>query len=115
VPTITVVRPPSLFSDRLSANGHNDLDCHLFLCDIVGMDETLTIRLSALEKARWEKEAAEVHETLAEYVRAAVRQRVGNGRTSLWEKHLGSTDIAVPAPTNANVRRAFGERRKPKA
>jgi hypothetical protein len=74
------------------------------------MDVTLTIRMSAAEKAQWEKEAAELNETVAEYVREAVRQRARSGKASPWDKHLGSADVAVPAPTNANVRRAFLER-----
>ena len=72
------------------------------------MSETLTIRLRSAEKAQWERAAAAVKETVAEYVRNAVRHR---GRSSLWEKHLGSSNAAVPPPTNANIRRAFAQRR----
>jgi hypothetical protein len=78
------------------------------------MSETLSIRLSEGEKAKWEKAAAEVKETVAEYVRQAVRQRAHAGRVSPWERHLGSASVAVPAPTNANIRRAFSERRRRK-
>ena len=73
------------------------------------MSETLTIRLPATEKAQWERSAAAVKETLADYVRNAVRQR---GQSSLWEKHLGSANKAVPPPTNANIRCAFAQRSK---
>lgn len=76
------------------------------------MSETLTIRLPDGEKARWEKAATEVKETVAEYVRKAVRQRSHAGQASLWEPHLGSADVAVPVPTNANIRRAFANRRR---
>jgi hypothetical protein len=84
------------------------------LYDSVAMSDTLTIRLPAEEKAQWEKAAAEVRETVAEYVRKAVRQRTQSSGTSPWEKHLGAADVAVAAPTNANIRRAFAERRRPK-
>lgn len=76
------------------------------------MSDTLTIRLSEGEKAQWEKAAAQVKETVAEYVRKAVRQRAQGGEVSPWERHLGSVKAAVPAPTNANVRRSFSGRRK---
>jgi hypothetical protein len=71
------------------------------------MSETLTIRLRPEEKAQWQRAAAAVKETVAEYVRNAVRQR---GESSVWEKHLGSARAAVPPPTNANIRRAFAQR-----
>ena len=84
------------------------------MCDTRVMSETLTIRLPAGEKARWEKAAAAVRETVAEYVRNAVRQRTAAGDQSPWERHFGSADVAVPPPTNANVRRAFAQRRRTK-
>jgi hypothetical protein len=71
------------------------------------MSETLTIRLRPEEKAQWQRAAAAVKETVAEYVRNAVRQR---GQSSAWDKHFGSARAAVPAPTNANIRRAFAQR-----
>jgi hypothetical protein len=71
------------------------------------MSETLTIRVPAEEKARWEAAAAAARESVAEYVRGAVRQRAQAASQSPWERHLGSAEVAVPAPTNANVRRAF--------
>ncbi len=80
------------------------------LYDAAAMSETLTIRVPAGEKARWEKAAAAVQETVAEYVRKAVRQRAQTGETSPWEKHLGSAEATVPPPTNANVRRSFVSR-----
>lgn len=55
---------------------------------------------------------AQMKETVAEYVRKAVRQRAQGGQVSPWERHLGSVKVAVPTPTNANVRRSFSERRK---
>ena len=78
------------------------------------MSETLTIRLRAEEKTRWERAAAAARESVAEYVRGAVRQRAEAASQSPWDRHLGSADVVVPAPTNANVRRAFarGSRRK---
>lgn len=79
------------------------------------MSATLTIRLSEEEKEQWEKAAANVNETVAEYVRKAVRQRAQARKASPWERHLGMVKAAVPPPTNANVRRAFAERRKGKA
>lgn len=85
------------------------------VCDTAVMSETLTIRLPAAEKAEWEKAAAAVQETVGEYVRRAVRQRTHAAGQSPWEKHLGSADVAVPAPTNANIRRAFAQRRRAKA
>ncbi|OFW03201.1 MAG: hypothetical protein A3I61_01515 [Acidobacteria bacterium RIFCSPLOWO2_02_FULL_68_18] len=78
------------------------------------MSDTLTIRVLAVEKARWERAAAAARETVAEYVRGAVRQRAQAASHSPWETHLGSADVAVPAPTNANVRRAFARRRRHK-
>jgi uncharacterized protein (DUF1778 family) len=78
------------------------------------MSETLSIRVPAEEKARWEKAAATARESMAEYVRGAVRQRAQAVRQSPWEAHLGSADVAVPAPTNANIRRAFARRRRHK-
>ena len=76
------------------------------------MSETLTIRVPSEEKARWEKAAAAVRESVAEYVRGAVRQRAQAASQSPWEPHLGSADVAVSAPTNANIRRAFARRRR---
>jgi hypothetical protein len=78
------------------------------------MSETLTIRLAAEEKARWEEAAAAANETVAEYVRGAVRQRTDAASQSPWDRHLGSADVAVPAPTNVNIRRAFARRRRRK-
>jgi hypothetical protein len=78
------------------------------------MSDTLTIRLPAEEKAQWEKAAMAVKESVAEYVRKAVRQRAQAGGASPWEKHLGSAGVTVPPPTNANIRRAFAQRRRPK-
>jgi hypothetical protein len=74
------------------------------------MSETLTIRLAAGEKARWEKAAAAARESVAEYVRGAVRQRADTAMQSPWDRHLGSANVKVPAPTNANIRRAFARR-----
>jgi hypothetical protein len=54
------------------------------------MSDTLTIRISTAEKTQWEREAAEVNETLAEYIREAVRQRARSGKASPWDKHLGA-------------------------
>lgn len=77
------------------------------LCDTGDMSDTLTIRVPAEEKARWQKAAAAARESVAEYVRGAVRQRAKAASRSPWERHLGSANVAVPAPTNANIRRAF--------
>jgi hypothetical protein len=85
-------------------------DSHASLCDTADMSETLTIRLAAEEKARWEKAAAAARESVAEYVRGAVRERTEAASQSPWERHLGSADVTVPAPTNENVRRAFARR-----
>jgi hypothetical protein len=74
------------------------------------MSDTLTIRLPADEKARWERAAAAVNETVAEFVRGAVRQRAEAASQSPWDRHLGSATREVPPPTNANIRRAFGRR-----
>jgi hypothetical protein len=79
------------------------------------MSETLTIRLPHGEKAKWEKAAAGMKETVAEYVRKAVRQRAQAAEVSPWESHLGSADVAVAAPTNANIRLAMSKRRRRKA
>ena len=81
------------------------------LCDTRDMSDTLTIRLPAEEKARWERAAAAARETVAEYVRGAVRLRAEASSDSPWDRHLGAVNVAVPAPTNANVRRAFTRRR----
>jgi hypothetical protein len=78
------------------------------------MSETLTIRLSADEKARWEQAAAAANESVADYVRGAVRRRTESSRQSPWDRHLGSADVAVPAPTNSNIRRAFARRARGK-
>ena len=53
-------------------------------------------------------------ESVAEYVRGAVRQRTQAASHSPWDRHLGSADVEVPAPTNANIRRAFARRRSQK-
>lgn len=79
------------------------------------MSDILTIRVPAEEKARWEKAAAAARETVAEYVRGAVRQRAQGASQSPWEPHLGSANVAVSPPTNANVRRTFARRRRHKA
>ena len=71
------------------------------------MSDTLTIRLLSQEKAEWERAAAKAKETVADYVRRAVRVRVQNGSVSPWEKHIASVNLAVPPPTNVNIRRAF--------
>lgn len=92
---------------------HN-IDTPQHLYDTAAMSETLTIRLPAREKAEWEKAAAAVEETVAEYVRKAVRQRAQTGGASPWEKHLGSAAVTVPPPTNANIRRAFRQRARRK-
>ncbi len=84
------------------------------LCDTADMSEILTIRVPAEEKARWEKAAAAARESVAEYVRGAVRQRAQAASQSPWEPLLGSANVAVPAPTNANIRRAFARRRRHK-
>ena len=83
------------------------------VCDTADMSETLTIRVPAEEKARWEKAAAAARESVADYVRGAVRQRA-QASQSPWEPHLGSANVAVSAPTNANIRRAFARRRRHK-
>jgi hypothetical protein len=74
------------------------------------MSDTLTIRIAAEEKARWEKAAADARESVAEYVREAVRQRTKAANQSPWDRHLGSANVAVAPPTNANIRRAFARR-----
>jgi hypothetical protein len=74
------------------------------------MSATLTIRLAAEEKARWEEAAAAAHETVADYVRNAVRQRAEAHSRSPWTRHFGSARVAVPPPTNANVRRVMTRR-----
>jgi len=78
------------------------------------MTDTLTIRVAADEKARWEAAAAAARETVAEYVRNAVRERAEAATRSPWERHLGSVPVTVPPPTNANVRRAFAGQRRGK-
>ena len=78
------------------------------------MSEILTIRLAEGEKTRWEKAAAREKETVAEYVRKAVRERVNAVRSSPWDQYLGSADVAVPPPTNLNIRRALSKRRRRK-
>lgn len=82
------------------------------VCDTADMSETLTIRVAAEEKAKWEAAAEAAKETVAEYVRGAVRQRAQAANQSPWQRHLGSADVAVPAPTNANIRRSFARRRR---
>ena len=76
------------------------------------MSVILTIRVAAEEKARWEKDAAAARESVAEYVRRAVRQRALAESQSPWDGHLGAVDAVVRAPTNANIRRAFARRRR---
>jgi hypothetical protein len=75
------------------------------------MSDILTIRVPSSEKAQWKRAAAAARETVAEYVRKAVRQRTVSSSQSLWDMHLGSAAVEVPPPTNANVRRAFADRR----
>ena len=89
-------------------------DSRTQVCDTADMSETLTIRVPAEEKARWEEAAAAARESVAEYVRGAVRQRAQAASHSPWERHLGSANVAVPAPTNENIRRAFARRRRHK-
>ena len=76
------------------------------------MGDILSIRLPSEEKARWRKAAAAAKESVAEYVRGAVRQRTEAASQSPWERHLGSANVVIPAPTNANIRRAFASRRR---
>jgi hypothetical protein len=78
------------------------------------MSDTLSIRLPTEEKQEWEKAAAAVDESVAEYVRKAVRQRASSGAKSPWDKFFGKADVLISPPTNANVRRAFKEGRKKK-
>lgn len=75
------------------------------------MSDILSIRLRAGEKAQFERAAAAAQETVAEYVRNAVRQRASSRERSGWDKHLGSVVIDVPPPTNANVRKAMSRHR----
>jgi uncharacterized protein (DUF1778 family) len=84
------------------------------VCDTADMSDTLTIRLPAEEKALWERAAAAAKESVAEYVRGAVRRRAEAAGQSPWDRHLGSADVSVPAPTNANMRRAFARRARRK-
>jgi hypothetical protein len=74
------------------------------------MSEILTIRVPAAERARWEKAAAAAQETMADFVRKAVRERARASGDSPWDTHLGLVRAAVPPPTNANIRQAFGRR-----
>ena len=108
-------RPLSpLAADQLPGSQLTSFDNRDRVCDTADMSETLTIRVPAEEKARWEKAAAAVRESVAEYVRGAVRQRALASSQSPWEPHLGSAQVSVPAPTNANIRRAFAQRRRRK-
>ena len=100
-------------SAKVGREGREDaghFDAPTALCDTADMSDTLTIRLPADEKARWEKAAAAAKETVADYVRGAVRRRSESAAESPWDRHLGSADVVVPAPTNANIRRAFARR-----
>lgn len=79
-----------------------------FLYDILRVSDTLTIRLSAAEKARWQAKAKDAGETVAEFVRTAVRQRADADPQARWEKHVGSVDCPVPKRiTNAAIRLAM--------
>jgi hypothetical protein len=78
------------------------------------MSETLTIRLPAAEKKKWQRAAASANESVSDFIRAAVRQRTQVPDVSAWESHLGSVDIAVSPPTNSNVRRALSQSRRAK-
>ena len=80
------------------------------MCDSNDMSETLTIRLPADEKLRWQKAAAAVRESVAEYVRKAVRERAETEEKSPWDKHLGSVDVEISSPTNENIRRSSRDR-----
>ncbi len=75
------------------------------------MGDILSIRVPPGERAEWEKTAAEVRESVAEYVRNSVRQRTQLLGKSPWEKRIGSADIEVSPPTNANVRAAISKKR----
>jgi hypothetical protein len=99
-------------SEHAACAGRSEVsfDNQACLCDTADMSETLTIRLPAEEKARWERAAAAARESVAEYVRGAVRQRAEAASQSPWERHLGAANVAVTAPTNANIRRAFARR-----
>jgi hypothetical protein len=48
------------------------------------MSDTLTIRLSAAEKAEWEQAAADARESVAEYVRRAVQGHAIAVGTAFW-------------------------------
>ena len=74
------------------------------------MSVTLTIRLALAEKNQWEKAAEAAQESVADYVRGAVRQRTAASAVSPWERHLGAANVVVEAPTNENIRRAFARR-----
>lgn len=71
------------------------------------MSNKLTFRLASDEKAGREKSAADASESLADYVRKAVRESAQGSGASPWDKHIGSADVAVDPPTNTNIRRAF--------
>ena len=59
--------------DRVNSTIRTAFDNREGAYDTADMSETLTIRVPAGEKARWEKAAAAARETVAEYVRGAVR------------------------------------------
>src|SRR5262245_39022019 len=54
-----------------------------------------------------EMSAPPARESVAEYVRGAVRQRAEAASRSPGERHIAAAHVAVPAPTNASIRRAF--------
>lgn len=74
------------------------------------MSDILTIRVPSEEKVRWERAAEAARESVAEYVRKAVRLRAATAGRSPWDAHLGAAKVSVDPPTNENVRRAFRRR-----
>lgn len=82
------------------------------VCDIADMSDILTIRVSPEEKRRWRRAAERANESVADFVRRAIRQREAASGESAWDALLGSAHVTVPPPTNANVRRAFARRRR---
>jgi len=72
------------------------------------MTETLSIRLPREDKQRLFTLAKKRGRSVNELVRQALgRDLFEESAASPWQDLFGSVNVEVPAPTNANVRRAM--------
>ena len=84
------------------------------MCVILLMSETLSVRLPAEDKRALVELAARKGESVNALVRQAIRGKILETlapTASPIAQFFSSVNVETPAPTNANVRRAFQKRR----